>query len=60
MTPLEVAAARYRAAVQDRDEARDLLRAAVLAAIAGGMSEAEAARVAGVTRMTVRAWRVDK
>jgi len=60
MTPLETAAARYRAARQDRDEARDQLRQEILAALAAGMPEAQAARIAGVTRMTVRAWRVDK
>lgn len=36
--------------------ARTALRAAVIAAVAGGMSESEAARQAGVTRMTVRQW----
>jgi hypothetical protein len=38
-------------------EARRQLRAGVLAEIAGGMSEVEAARLGGVDRMTVRAWR---
>ena len=32
------------------------LRQAVRDAVAAGMSESEAARVAGVSRMTVRAW----
>jgi len=37
--------------------ARDELRREVLSALDQGMAEAEAARVAGVSRMTVRAWR---
>lgn len=36
--------------------ARHALRDAVVAAVADGMSEAEAARLAGVDRMTVRSW----
>jgi alkanesulfonate monooxygenase SsuD/methylene tetrahydromethanopterin reductase-like flavin-dependent oxidoreductase (luciferase family) len=40
-------------------EARDDLRLSVLAAMDAGMSEAEAARQAGVSRMTVRAWKVE-
>ncbi|MDO5535363.1 MAG: hypothetical protein Q4F65_12020 [Propionibacteriaceae bacterium] len=38
------------------EESRDELRDAVLHALAGGVSEAEAARLSGVTRMTIRAW----
>lgn len=37
-------------------ESRDELRDAVRQAVGAGMSEVEAARVAGVTRMTVRSW----
>ena len=36
--------------------AADQLRDAVRGAIAAGMTEVEAAKLAGVTRMTVRAW----
>lgn len=36
---------------------RAALRQAVRDAVDGGMSESEAARRAGVTRMTIRAWR---
>lgn len=36
--------------------ARRELRAAVRAEVAAGMSESEAARLYGITRMTVRAW----
>lgn len=39
-----------------RDKAMAELGEAVRAAVAEGMPEAEAARAAGVTRMTVRAW----
>ncbi len=37
-------------------EARDRLRQGVAVAVAAGMSESEAARQVGVTRMTIRAW----
>lgn len=37
-------------------EARIRLRTAVEAVVADGMSEAEAARQSGVTRMTIRSW----
>jgi predicted transcriptional regulator len=37
--------------------ATELARAAAIADIAMGMSESEAAREYGVTRMTIRAWR---
>jgi transposase len=36
--------------------ARDILAEAVCDAVDRGMSESEAARVAGVSRMTVRSW----
>lgn len=36
---------------------RDWLKLEVNAALDAGMSESEAARRAGVTRMTIRAWR---
>lgn len=38
------------------DEATDRLRLAVRDAVHHGMSESEAARLANVTRMTVRKW----
>lgn len=37
--------------------ATEIARAAALTSLALGMSEAEAARQYGVTRMTIRAWR---
>ena len=40
--------------MDERKAASHRLRRAILFAIAGGMSESEAARVAGVDRMTVR------
>jgi len=51
-------AARNYARAKDRlAEARDELRRHVREVVGtGAMSEAEAARVAGVDRMTVRAW----
>ena len=59
--------AQYRAAVavwadthaanrQRLQESRDELRGAVREAVKHGMTEVEAAKLAGVTRMTVRAW----
>lgn len=56
MTALEQAAERYAGATAQRNEARDVLCGAVRAAVRDGMTEAEAARVAGVDRMTIRAW----
>ena len=53
---LEVAAGRYRACVADSQQAREDLADAVRQAVAGGMSEVRAARIAGVGRMTVRKW----
>lgn len=38
------------------DNASDRLKACVLAGIGAGLSENEAAKLAGVTRQTVRAW----
>ena len=38
------------------EESRNELREAVRRATAAGMTEVEAARLAGVTRMTVRSW----
>lgn len=43
-------------AVRRLDEATEALRGDVVAALAAGMTESEASRVAGVTRMTIRAW----
>lgn len=54
---LAEAAARYQVALEHSHRERDALAAAVRAACDAGMPEAEAARCAGVTRMTVRAWR---
>jgi transposase-like protein len=54
---IEDARGRYERARARYGKVRNELRLAVLAALDGGMSEAEAAREAGVSRMTVRAWR---
>ena len=54
---LTAAANLYAAAVAVRQQMRDLLAEEVRAALDVGMTESEVARVAGVTRMTVRAWR---
>lgn len=53
---LDRAAARYASAVAKQTLVRDELADQVREAIAGGMSEVEAARRAGVTRVTVRKW----
>ena len=50
-----LAAARLYALGRD-DDATVVLRDAVHEAIAAGMPEVEAARLAGVTRTTARAW----
>ena len=50
------AARSYEAATRTASVATDALRAAVRAAVAAGMSESEASRQAGVSRMTVRSW----
>ena len=53
---LDLAAVYWRASRDNERRDRDALRVAVRRAVAAGMSESEAARRAGVTRMTVRAW----
>lgn len=53
---LEKAAHRYRITRAALDNRRDELAVEVRAAVNGGMSEVEAARLAGVSRMTVRSW----
>lgn len=50
------AAWRYAQARAERDAARDLLAEQVRQAVAAGMTEVEAAKVAGVDRMTIRSW----
>lgn len=45
------------AAREALQEATRAARTAALAAMAAGMSESEAARQYGVTRMTIRAWK---
>jgi transposase len=57
VTPIESAAARFHEERAALAATRDELRREVLAALAGGMTEVEAARIAGVSRMTIRAWR---
>jgi transposase len=59
MTPadtLAAAAATYRTAQDDLDNARLNLAQAVRDAVAGGMSQSEAARIVGVDRLTIRKW----
>ena len=59
MTPTEtlaVAAGNYRVAQDDLDNARLNLAQAVRDAVAGGMSQSEAARIVGVDRLTIRKW----
>lgn len=46
----------WRAARDAEIDLRQQLCAAVVSAVAGGMSESEASRLAGVDRMTVRSW----
>lgn len=53
---LAEAAAAYGTAKRAAREAQPRLAQAVQIAVANGISEAETARLAGVTRMTVRAW----
>lgn len=55
-TTLKRASRRWHQRRDDTQQARDALAQAVRDAIADGMSEAEAARITGVTRMTIRAW----
>lgn len=47
---------RYRAAVERAEAERHKLAGLVGSAVAAGVSEVRAARAAGVTRQTVRAW----
>lgn len=54
---LDALAKEYSAARTALAEVRDQLREAVLSEIDAGMSEQEAAKRAGVSRLTVRAWR---
>lgn len=49
-------AAQYAAAASWREEAVEQLKRAVVYAVGEGMTESEAARRAGVQRMTIRAW----
>ena len=56
MTGLEFEAHQYSLAKDNAHYAAAQLKAAVRAAVAAGMSESEAARQAGVSRMTVRSW----
>lgn len=49
-------AAAWRANQSRTGELHTQLRTAVCEAVAAGMSESEAARQVGVTRMTIRAW----
>ncbi len=53
---LAVAAGKYRVAQQNLDTRRDQLAQAVRDAVAGGMSQSEAARIVGVDRLTIRKW----
>lgn len=53
---LELAAQQHAGAREALAEAREALREAVLASLAEGMPESQAARLAGVDRMTVRSW----
>lgn len=54
MTEVEQVAKRYQRAAAQREAAMLALRSAVRSAAEQGVSEAELARQAGVTRMTVR------
>lgn len=59
MTPTEtlaVAAGNYRVAQENLDTRREQLAQAVGDAVAGGMSQSEAARIVGVDRLTIRKW----
>ena len=55
-TNLETAAYLFQQARKARNQARNDLAEAVREAVGTGMSEVRAAQLAGVTRMTVRAW----
>lgn len=54
--PLRAAVADYDLATIEQDSARKALVGQVRVAIAAGMSEVQAAKIVGVTRMTIRAW----
>ena len=59
MTPadtLAAAAGNYRVAQENLDTRREQLAQAVRDAVAGGMSQSEAARIVGVDRLTIRKW----
>ena len=53
-SPLEQAAKQWHAAKERERDASALLYEAIVQAVEGGMSEVEAARIAGVNRITVR------
>jgi len=53
---LAVAAGNYRVAQENLDTRREQLAQAVRDAVAGGMSQSEAARIVGVDRLTIRKW----
>ena len=56
LADLEALGAARHLAYEHAESITDLLRDAVADAVRGGMSEVEAARLSGVTRMTVRSW----
>ena len=56
MTDLDAAALRYNKARKEHAEAATDVKVATVEAVAAGMSESEAARRVGVTRMTIRKW----
>ena len=56
MSTLDTLGRRFARARAQRETAREALAEAVRAAVAGGMTEVEAARRAGVDRLTVRRW----
>ena len=56
MSALHTAARKDAKATRAQHNARDTLRTEVQTAINNGMSEAETARHAGVTRITIRKW----
>lgn len=56
MTDLERAGRKLRSARKAEAEAYEAARVAALAAVAGGVPEAVAARELGVNRMTIRKW----
>lgn len=53
---VDVAAHRYRQAADVAAERLAVLKDCAIQAVSEGMSESEAARRAGFTRMTIRAW----